>query len=196
MFTLENYLTSFTGSLIPHAVLAVYLLVIMGTRGRRVLKKLPALLLSPLLATLLGAGLYALHPNHGLARFCVTTLAILLMCTLWVRWAWRAEFWRAFSAVCMGGVFQMATSCLSQILILYSDLPLAAVMAVNLIMLNTVVTIRTGSDVIRLTAQQAALSDLRSSGVYATMYAGSFKNWHKENLDGTLKALRELGNLR
>lgn len=56
MFTLEDYLTSFTGSLIPHAVLAVYLFVIMGTRGRCVLKKLPALLLSPLLAVLL-AGL-------------------------------------------------------------------------------------------------------------------------------------------
>lgn len=59
---------------------------------------------------------------------------------------------------------------------------------------NTIITIRTGSDVIRLTAQQAALSDLRSSRVYATMYAGSFKNWHKENLDGTLKALTALGN--
>lgn len=61
-------------------------------------------------------------------------------------------------------------------------------------LLNTVITIRTGLDTIRLTTQQAALSDLRSSGVYATMYAGSFKNWHKENLDGTLKALTELGN--
>lgn len=60
-------------------------------------------------------------------------------------------------------------------------------------MLNTVITIRTGADTIRLTTQQAELSDLRSSGVYATMYAGSFKNWHKENLDGTLKALTELG---
>lgn len=59
--------------------------------------------------------------------------------------------------------------------------------------LNTVITIRTGSDTIRLTTQQAALSDLRSSGVYATIFAGSFKNWHKENLDGTLKALTELG---
>ena len=48
MFTLEDYLVSFIGTLIPHAVLAVYLFVIMGTRGRRVLKKLPALLLSPL----------------------------------------------------------------------------------------------------------------------------------------------------
>lgn len=60
-------------------------------------------------------------------------------------------------------------------------------------LLNTVITIRTRSDTIRLTTQQAALSDLRSSGVYATMYAGSFKNWHKENLDGTLKTLTELG---
>ncbi len=133
MFTLEDYLTSFTGSLIPHTVLAVYLFVIMGTRGRRTLKKLPALLLSPLLAVLLAAGLHTLLPNQ-MIRFCMTTLAILLMCTLWVRWAWRAEFWQAFSAVCMGGVFQMATSCLTQILILYSDLPLMAVMAVSLIM--------------------------------------------------------------
>ena len=134
MFTLEDYLTSFTGSLIPHAVLAVYLFVIMGMRRRRVLKKLPALLLSPLLAVLLAAGLYTLLPNHGVIRYCMTALAILLMCTFWVRWAWRTEFWRAFSAVCMGGVFQMATSCLTQILILYSDLPLTVVMAVSLIM--------------------------------------------------------------
>ncbi len=61
-------------------------------------------------------------------------------------------------------------------------------------MLNTLVTIRTGSDVIRLTTQQAELSDLRSSGIYASIYAGYFKNWHKENLDDTLKALKALGN--
>ena len=61
-------------------------------------------------------------------------------------------------------------------------------------LLNTVITIRTRSDTIRLTTQQAELSDLRSSGIYASIYAGFFKNWHKENLDGTLKALTELGN--
>lgn len=60
-------------------------------------------------------------------------------------------------------------------------------------MLNTVITIRTGSDTIRLTTQQAELSDLRSSGIYASIYAGFFKNWHKENLDGTLEALKGLG---
>ena len=59
-------------------------------------------------------------------------------------------------------------------------------------MLNTVITIRTESDTIRLTTQQAELSDLRSSGIYASIYAGYFKNWHKENLDDTLKALMDL----
>lgn len=58
---------------------------------------------------------------------------------------------------------------------------------------NTVITIRTGTDTIRLTTQQAALSDLRTSGYYASVFAGSFKNWHKENLEGTLAALKGLG---
>ncbi len=74
-------------------------------------------------------------------------------------------------------------------------LPYGDIQSVELedVKFNTLITIRTGSDTIRLTTQQAALSDLRSSGIYATMYAGSFTNWHKENLDGTLKALTELG---
>lgn len=58
---------------------------------------------------------------------------------------------------------------------------------------NTVITIRTRSDTIRLTAQQAALSGLRCSGRYAVLYAGSFRNWHKENLEGTLAALKRQG---
>jgi hypothetical protein len=61
-------------------------------------------------------------------------------------------------------------------------------------MFNTVITIRTGTDTIRLTTQQAALSGLRSSDHFAVLYAGSFKNWHKENLDDTLAALKKLGS--
>ena len=61
-------------------------------------------------------------------------------------------------------------------------------------MLNTVITIHTRSDTIRLTTQQAELSDLRSSGIYASIYSGFFKNWHKENLDDTLAALKKLGS--
>ena len=59
-------------------------------------------------------------------------------------------------------------------------------------LLNTVIIIQTDSDEIRLTVQQKKLSDFRFSGAYATQYAGGFKNWHKENLKGTLQALTEL----
>lgn len=59
-------------------------------------------------------------------------------------------------------------------------------------MLNTVITIRAGEDVIQLTTQQKALSDFRMSGLNAAQYAGGYKNWHKENLEGTLEALRKL----
>ena len=53
MYTLEDCLIEFTGSLISHAILMVYLFMIMNTRGRQVLKKLPALVFSPLLGTLI-----------------------------------------------------------------------------------------------------------------------------------------------
>jgi len=112
MLTLEDYWAMFADFLVGHAALALYLFVIMDVRGWRMLKKLPALLLSPLLATLLGTGLYAVFPNHSLVRYCLSSCAILLMCTVWVRWAWRTGFWRAFPTVCMAGVFQVASSCL------------------------------------------------------------------------------------
>ena len=127
MLTLEDYLTAFVGSLTAHAALAVYLFVMMDVRGWRILKKLPALLLSPLAASLLQVGLYVLIPGHVLVRYYISSFAVLLMCTFWARWAWRTEFWRAFSAVCMGGVFQVSTSCLSQILLLNSELQFTAV---------------------------------------------------------------------
>ena len=60
-------------------------------------------------------------------------------------------------------------------------------------LLNTIITIRTKTDTIRLSAQQKELSDWRGSGANATQYIGGTKNWHKENLDATLAALRQLG---
>ena len=130
MLTLEDYLFQFTFSLISHAVLVVYLFVIMGMRGRRVVRKLPALLISPLLATLLDAALYARFPDYYVARYCAFSCAILLMCTLWIRWAWRIGFWYAFAAACMAGMFQVAASGLAQILLLDSEIPYAALIAV------------------------------------------------------------------
>ena len=60
-------------------------------------------------------------------------------------------------------------------------------------LLNTLITIQTDDDEIRLTTQQAALSDFRTTGLHATQYVGGYKNWHKENLDDTLQALIKLG---
>lgn len=76
-------------------------------------------------------------------------------------------------------------------------LPYAKIRSVELSddMLNTVIDIQTESseDAVRLTTQQKALSDWRVSGLNASQYAGGYKNWHKENVEGTLRALAELG---
>ena len=34
------------------------------------------------------------------------------------------------------------------------------------------------------------------SGLFATQYAGGYKNWHKENIEETLKALAKLGDVK
>lgn len=59
--------------------------------------------------------------------------------------------------------------------------------------LNYVIAIKTNTDLIRLTAQQKELSDLRSSGSLAIESMGlNLKNWHKDNLNATLETLRNL----
>ena len=63
-------------------------------------------------------------------------------------------------------------------------------------MFNTVITIHTKEDTIQLSTQQKALSDWRMSGLFATQYAGGYKNWHKENIEETLKALAKLGDVK
>lgn len=61
-------------------------------------------------------------------------------------------------------------------------------------LLNVIIDIETNTGSVRLTTQQKGLSDMRLSGVYASQYAGGYKNWHAENVDATLKALSELGS--
>lgn len=117
----DDMIYIFSDTLTGHAVLVMFLFVIMDERGWQRLKKLPALLLSPLTATALDLSLQAVIPNTWTVRYCISSCAILLICTLWVRWAWRIGFWRAFAAVCMAGVFQVAVSCLS---ILFTMVPL------------------------------------------------------------------------
>lgn len=74
-------------------------------------------------------------------------------------------------------------------------IPYADIESVKLIddLLNVVIDIETSSGAVRLTTQQKELSDLRLSGIYATQYAGGYKNWHAENVQPTLQALSELG---
>lgn len=61
-------------------------------------------------------------------------------------------------------------------------------------LLNVIIDIETSGGSVRLTTQQKGLSDIRLSGIYASQYAGGYKNWHAENVDATLKALSELGS--
>lgn len=58
--------------------------------------------------------------------------------------------------------------------------------------LNYHIGIVTKDGIIELSTQQKELSDLRMTGVITNSIFFS-KNWHKENLDVTLKRLKELG---
>ena len=103
-------------STLAHAVLAAYLFAVLDERSWRRVKKLPALLPSPLVVSTLNVLLYYALPGRDLIRFWVGTLSATLGCTLWTRWAWRIGFWRALSAVSMAGMFQTALSALTQFL--------------------------------------------------------------------------------
>lgn len=118
MLTFQNYLLTFLDYLTGHLILASYLLAITDEQAiwKRI-KKLPLLLLSPLIASLIAIKLYAIL-EFNVFRYFIGSIIILAMCTLWVMWAWRWDLWRAFSAVCMAGILQVATSALAQILFL------------------------------------------------------------------------------
>ena len=110
------YLSTFTDSLFGHIALVLYLLVIMDERGWGWLKKLPALLPSPALAALAAVGQHYGAVSSPAGHY-IHSFVIILTCSLWAGWVWRAGFWRAFAAVCLGGVFQVALTCLSRILL-------------------------------------------------------------------------------
>ena len=59
--------------------------------------------------------------------------------------------------------------------------------------LNYRIDIRLEDEVISLSAQQAELSFLRSSGCLSLENYTFVNNWHSKNLKGTLKALKEFG---
>lgn len=113
MPSLPYFLLTFLDTLMGHVVYVLYLLAVTDEHTvRQRLKKLPPLLLSPLSATLLSFGLSAV-PALDPLRYFITSFAILAMCTLWIRWAWRFSFWQALAAACMTGIFQVADSTLT-----------------------------------------------------------------------------------
>lgn len=59
--------------------------------------------------------------------------------------------------------------------------------------LNYRIDIRLADEVISLMAQQAELSALRSSGINSLEDWTFINNWHANNLQGTLEALKEFG---
>lgn len=138
-------------STLAHAVLAAYLFAVLDERSWRRVKKLPALLPSPLVVSTLNVLLYYALPGRDLIRFWVGTLSATLGCTLWTRWAWRIGFWRALSAVSMAGMFQTALSALTQFLFnnIFMDnegLQFAAVIAIScaIVLLCTALLYRLG----------------------------------------------------
>lgn len=116
MSSINSLLFQFLDTLAGHLALAIYLLAVTDERAVwRRLKKLPPLLLSPIAAVLLSVGLYAV-PGLGIFQYFLSSFAILIMCTIWVQWAWQFGFWRAFAATCLAGIFQVAATALSGML--------------------------------------------------------------------------------
>lgn len=114
---LEDILYTFTDLLTGYAALTLCLFAVMDERGWQRLKKLPVLLFAPLTVTFISLTLYAAIPEAAFFRYCINSCFNLLACALWARWAWRTGFWWAFAAVCMAGVFQVAASTLSWMLL-------------------------------------------------------------------------------
>ena len=113
MSSLYDLLASFLDTLTGHLALTAYLLAVTDERAIwRRLKKLPALLLSPAIAILLSVGLYNI-PGIRSCQYFILSFAVLIMCTLWVRWVWQFSFWQAFAAACMAGIFQVADATLT-----------------------------------------------------------------------------------
>lgn len=75
------------------------------------------------------------------------------------------------------------------------ELPYSSVVGVEVreTGINYRIDIKLEDEVIALSAQQAELSALRNSGMYSLEDWSGTNNWHKNNLKGTLKALKALG---
>ncbi len=119
MSLFQYFWFGFLDSLIAHLVLVFYLLAVLDERFIwKQLKKLLVLLLSPFIAAAIPVGLLLITPELRMFRYYIGSFAIYIMCSLWVMWVWRLDFWRAFSSVCMTAILQVATTAFCQIVYL------------------------------------------------------------------------------
>lgn len=115
---LSVYISLFNNTLEGHAILVIFLFAIMNEhRWSHHLKKLPVLLISPLINAAISLPLF-LDKGPSLLYLILGSGTNLLMCTIWVKWTWRLNRCQAFAATCMAAIFQIAASCLARILFL------------------------------------------------------------------------------
>ncbi len=115
----QYFTMSYLDSLSGHLMLVAYLLAVTDEQAvRRRLKKLPPLMLSPLIGCLISLGMDAAVPEFKILRYFIFSVAVFILCTLWTMWTWQWDFWRAVSAVGMAAILQVASSALIQILFL------------------------------------------------------------------------------
>ena len=91
MDVLSLFLSGFQEFSFGHIALVIYLYVIMDERGCRMLKKLPVLVFSPALASMIHLSLYNVFKVSGLVLYVVISVANVLMCTLWCDGAGGSE---------------------------------------------------------------------------------------------------------
>lgn len=132
MRSLYDFFIGFLDSLTGHLALTAYLLAVTDEREIwKRLKKLPLLLLSPLLAALFSTGMY-LIPQLREFQYFILSFLILIQCSLWVRLTWGFSFWQAFAATCMAGIFQVADEVLSHMLFQEGSMQFAAAIGLHL----------------------------------------------------------------
>ncbi|MDO4174760.1 MAG: hypothetical protein Q4D42_08340 [Eubacteriales bacterium] len=75
-------------------------------------------------------------------------------------------------------------------------IPYGAIQSVTIAedLLDYIISIATDDGIVRLCTQQKELSNFRSSGSLSSKKFGiNLENWHADNLDATLEALKSLG---
>lgn len=123
MLSLEDLIFTFADAMTGYLAMGILLSAVLDERRWSTIKKVPVLLLAPSVVTVWIVCLAAVWPEAAFVRYCAGSCLNLLLLTLWARRVWQLDGWRSLMAVCMAGVFQVAVSTVSWMLL--RMLPLA-----------------------------------------------------------------------